>query len=252
MGIPSTGDRLDAQNYMLRRVAKKYEDRIELVYPDIFVSRIFHDFARNKYVEQFLASDCDILWFLDSDVLPPDRVLDLVTEHGDKWDLAGAPYPVWMTVDGYEDKQVLFCVYKALEGSTKLHAAKIPFDGSTDFVEGIATGCIFIKRKVLEEMTKPYFEFKYNEEDRSMTEGEDLGFCLKANKLGYKFFTDYSMLCHHFKKVSLLDVSTYTQFQVQQAIDASDTALRQILAKKKLERMAKQQLPQSRLILPNR
>ena len=257
MGIPSTGDRLDAQNYFLRRIEKKYADKIEFVYPDIFVGRIFHDFARNKYVEQFLASDCDILWFLDSDILPPDRVIDLITEHGDKWDLAGAPYPVWMTVDGYEDKQVVFCVYRNKDGDKKLHAAKVPENGGTDFVEGMATGCIFIKRNVLEAMKKPYFEFKYSEDSREIMEGEDLGFCLKVNELGFKFFTDFSMLCHHYKKISLLDVSNFTQFQVQQAIDASDTILRRIIAKKKLEKMAAQaarieQAPKSRLIIPGR
>lgn len=256
MGIPSTGDRLDAQNYMLRRVAKKYEGRIELVYPDVFVSRIFHDHARNKYVEQFLASDCDAIWFLDSDILPPDRILDLVADYWEEWELAGAPYPVWLTQPGYEEKQVTYCVYRDHPEKPGLFPGVVPLNGGIDFIEGMATGCIFIKRAVFEKLKPPYFEFKYKEETREMTEGEDLGFCLKTHKLGLKFFVDYSMVCHHYKKISLLEVDDLIQSKVQAAIDNSDTQLRQIIAKMKLKKLAAQQAriekPKSNLIIPGR
>jgi hypothetical protein len=257
MGIPSTGERLDAQNYFLRRIEKRYEDKIEFVYPDVFVSRIFHDFARNMYVKQFLASDCDVLWFLDADILPPDRLPDLF-ENFDDWDLAGAPYPVWMTQEGYEEKQITYCVYKTVDGKPGMFPAAVPLNGGIDYVEGIATGCIFIKRHVIEKLEEPYFEFKFNEKTREMTQGEDLGFCMKINKLGFKFFIDYSMVCHHYKKISLLDVDELIQSKVQAAIDQSDSLLRQAIAKKKLEKMAREQAKsklvtpvKSNLILPN-
>ncbi len=251
MGIPGTGDRVDAQNYYLRRMEKQYGDRIEFVYPEIYVGRIFHDCARNAYVEQFLASDCDILWFLDSDIVPAERTLDLITEYGDKWDLAGAPYPVWMSQAGFDGPQVSFTVYKDRDNDGKLYPAPIPESG-LDFVGGIATGCIFIRRKVLEKLSKPYFEFKYNPETREMTEGEDLGFCRKVNALGFKFFIDYSMLCHHFKKVSLLDVSNCIESQKQIIVDECDKAIRQVVAKKELQRLNKPRIEpvKSRLILP--
>ena len=248
MGIPSTGKRLDAQNYFLRRIEKRYADTIQFVYPDIFVSRIFHDFARNQYVKQFLASDCDALWFLDSDILPPDRVLDLIDKHWDKLDLAGAPYPVWMTQEGYEDKQITYCVYSKRDNGPGLAPAAVPLNGGLGSVDGMATGCIIIKRHVLEKMVEPYFEFKYNETTREICHGEDLNFCTKVNELGYKFFTDFSMVCHHYKEISLLDVDNLIQSKVQEAIDASDTQLRQIIARKKLEKMARQQAAEQRLV----
>src|SRR4051812_8912917 len=96
MGIPSTGDRVDSQSYALRVIEKRYADQVELVYPKDCVQRIFHDAARNAIVEEFLASDCDVLWFLDSDICPPPHVIELVTKHWDKWEAAGAPYPIWM------------------------------------------------------------------------------------------------------------------------------------------------------------
>lgn len=244
MGLPSTGGREDSQNYVLRMLEKKYADKIEFVYPELCVSRIFHDHARNVYMEQFLKSDCDIMWFLDSDVVPPSNILDLITEHGDKWKLAGCAYPVWMTPPGYDTKQVVFTVYRKVNGN--LSAAHIPMQG-TDFVDGIATGCLFIHREVAEKLKKPYFEFKYNPENRDIVEGEDLGFCKKVNELGYQFFIDFSMVSHHFKKVSLLEVNNYAMQLAQKAVVANDRMIRQAIAKKKLAAPQKQT---SRLILP--
>lgn len=237
MGIPSTGDRNDSQIYALRRLQKKYEDKIELVYPEVFVGRIFHDYARCAVVEDFIQSGCDILWFLDSDVVPPENVLDLVVNHGEKWKLAGAPYPVWMSVPGFDTQQINFTVYKRNE-TGRFHAAKIP-DSGTDMVDGIATGCLFIKREVIDKLSKPYFEFKYHPETRCLTEGEDIGFCRKVSDLGYKFFTDYSMLCHHYKKVSLLDVSNTIETQKQMAINTYDEKIREIIAKRRLNQKPK-------------
>lgn len=236
MGICSTGDRVDAQNYFMRRMEKQYGDRIEFVYPEIYVGRIFHDFARNAYVEQFLNSDCDLLWFLDSDIVPSERVLDLITEHYDKWDLAGAPYPVFMHQQGFDGPQITYCVYTRPDPTKGLQPASIPEDG-IGTVDGIATGCIFIKRHVLEKMSKPYFEFKFNAESREMTEGEDLGFCKKTSDMGLKFFIDFSMRCHHFKKISLLDVSNLITHKMNETIETCDRQIRQIITKKHLERM---------------
>lgn len=246
MGIPSTGSREDSQIYALRRLQQKYQDQIELVYPEIYVGRIFHDFARNEYVKDFLKSDCDILWFLDSDVVPPGNVLDLVTLHGEKWKLAGAPYPVWMTVPGYDGQQVVFTVYVRDPNNGALHASPVP-DAGLAFVDGMATGCIFIHREVLEKVPAPWFEFKYDPITRNIIEGEDLGFCKKTCDLGYKFFTDFSMVCHHFKKVSLLDVNNYAMQRERNAIINFERKTRQILARQKLNQAPAKK---SNLILP--
>lgn len=223
LGIPSMGNRCDVQNYVLRDLEKAYADKIELVYPDKCVHRMFHDFARNEVVKDFLQTDCDILWFLDSDIAPPPHVLDLITKYGDQWELAGAPYPVFMTPEGYQGPQIVMCVYR--EDAKGLHASQVPMSG-TDFVDGMATGCIFIKREVFSEVQEPYFEFKYNDKTRCITEGEDLGFCRKVNEKGYKFFTDFSMVCKHYKHVDLLEVNNYAIDYANQAVKAYDAQIR--------------------------
>lgn len=210
-GWTSTGQREDVHIYLMRDLIDRYGDEIELVLPDMCVHRLFHDAARCAVVEEFLATDCDILWFLDSDVVPPTHVLDLVVHHQDKWEIAGAPYPIFMAVPGRSDMSVLFTVYKGLDSNPAgrgIYMHETPQEG-TEFVDGLATGCLFIKRSVFEKLEKPYFEFKYDTETRRIKEGEDLGFALKCNDAGVKFFVDYGMVCKHFKRVCLLDMNNY-------------------------------------------
>jgi hypothetical protein len=224
VAVPSTGTVSDIHSFAFRQFEKEYGDKIEFIYPKHCVHRKLHDFARNSMVEDFLASEADIMWFLDSDVVPPPNVLDLITKHGEQWELAGAPYPVFMTPAGYAGPQVVMCVYTADEKG--MHARSVPYSG-TNFVDGMATGCIFIKREVFAQLEKPYFEFKYNPESREITEGEDLGFCMKVNALGYKFFTDFSMVCGHYKNVNLTDVNNYAISYAQQTLDVHHANLKE-------------------------
>lgn len=223
IAVPSTGNIADSLWFRLRDLEAAYGKEIEFVYPKQLVQRKFHDAARNGMVEDFLASDADIMWFIDSDVVPPPNVLDLVTKYGQHWELAGAPYPVFITHAASSTAQIVLCVYHRDE--IGMHAMKVPHEG-TAFVSGLATGCIFIKREIFSKLKKPYFEFKYNPETRGMTEGEDLGFCMKVNDLGYEFFTDFSMVCSHYKTVNLLDVNNY-------AIDYAQNSLNNVAGEMK-------------------
>jgi hypothetical protein len=178
MGIPSMGDRCDGQVYALRHMEKAYAGSIELVYPEQCIHRFGHDFARNATVEEFLKTDCDMLWFLDSDIHPPDNILDLVTKQGEHWELAGSPYPVFMEPVRGAGLQAVMCVYES--DHKGMHLANCPPSG-TKFVAGLATGCMFIKREVFAGLEKPYFEFKRDPQSGEVKEGEDLGFCRKVN-----------------------------------------------------------------------
>lgn len=246
MGIPSQGERSDHQTYMLREIEKRYKDKIELVYPEVMVTRKFHDFARNGVVEEFLESDCDLLWFLDSDVVPPPHVLDLITEHGDEWKVAGAVYPVFM------GGAVVIPVYTRDEDDNFV-LSMAPPEGQ-DMVSGLATGCMFIHREVLEKMEKPYFSFRYNPENMCLEEGEDVRFCKAANELGYKFFTDFGMICRHFKQVDLLDVNNYAMEFANAKVQAYDSYIRpkvEEMARRLSGKISPKPQKKSNLILPN-
>jgi GT2 family glycosyltransferase len=120
-----------------------------------------------------------------------------------------------------------------------LGSADIPQTG-TDYVDGLGTGCMFIKRAVLEKMQKPYFSFIFREEDRHINVGEDLDFCMRVNDMGYKFYVDYSKVCKHYKTVCLLEVNNYAQEFAGRSIRQYDAmvrpkidALKAALSKKK-------------------
>lgn len=216
MGLPSNGTVCDFQNYMLRDLQSRYSDEIEFVYPEQLCQRIFHDAARNGIVEDFLATDCDILWQVDSDIVPPRHVLDLITMHGDKWLAAGAPYPIFMAQPGEAQRQIVVTAYKAIEPhpetkKPRLAPCPVPEEG-TEFVDGLATGCLMVKREVFEKLEMPYFEFKYDEKTRQPILGEDIGFALKLHRLGIQFFTDYGMVCKHYKNaLDLLELRNYAR-----------------------------------------
>jgi hypothetical protein len=239
MGIPSTGNRSDFQCYSLREIERRYSDRVELVYPKDCVYRIFHDAARNGIVEDFLASDCDVLWFLDSDIAPPVDVIEFITEHYEQWDLAGLPYPVFMSPSPGERQKAVVCVYE--HDGTAMKAARVPKDGMK-FVDGLATGCLFIKRHIFDQLERPFFEFKYDPITRNMVEGEDLGFCRKVNALGYKFLTDFGKVCAHYKTVNLLEVINYATEYAQTHVDALHAEIRPQVARlaAEIERLKKE------------
>jgi len=215
VAVPSTGTVSDLHSWFFRHTEQTYGDRVELVYPKHCVHRKYHDFARNAHVEDFLASGADILFFLDSDVCPPDNLFDLVLDH-DKWKLAGAPYPIFMTPSSAERPQVMMTVYK--RNDKGLYAAPCPSSGREE-VAGLATGCMFIKREVIEQLAKPYFEHVYDKDTRMIVEGEDLGFCRKVNELGFNFLVDYDMVCAHFKTLNLLDVNNYARDYAKRSVD---------------------------------
>lgn len=252
MGQPSTGTVVDFQAYVLRDIAERYKDRLEFVYPAACAHRIFHDAARNGIVEDFLATDCDVLWFLDSDVVPAPHVAELLTLHWDKWKCAGAPYPIFMHHSGEAERQIVFTAYKNVDG-TGLRPSRIPNEGQ-EFVDGLATGCLFIKREVFSQLQKPYFEFKYDPVTRAPVEGEDLGFCLKAAKLGIQFYTDYSMVCKHYKNVELLEMNDYAISYAKKAIDAYDRDIREnvlpLLAARREQTKPALSIPTTKLVLP--
>lgn len=252
MGIPSVGTRSDHQCYAMRRIEERYKDKIEFVYPELQVQRIFHDFARNGVVEDFLKTDCDVLWFLDADVVPHQDTMELITEHWDKWMLAGCPYPIWMgNKECDNEPQVFFTIYKEIEGGG-LTYTKTTGKGC-EFVGGLATGCMFIKRGVFDLLEKPYFEFKFKPDTREMIEGEDLGFCLKVNQLGMQFFVDHSLLASHYKTVNLFDVNNYAISYANAKVLDYDAAIRPQVKALEEKLRAKVSAPknQSKLILPN-
>ena len=148
---------------------------------------------RNKIVLKFLDGDWDYLLMLDDDTVPHRNPLDLI-EH-DK-DIIGYPYPQWNERDIYwlamdQDGDG----YKPIPPERR-HGLQQ--------VDALGTGCILIKRNVLEAVRAPFMR-KWSE-DGIAELGLDFYFCQKARDAGFEVWCDWRAPCSHFKNLDLIEV----------------------------------------------
>ncbi len=153
------------------------------------------DYARNLCVEAFLKTKHAHLFFIDSDVVPPDNSLDLM--------LAAR-------------RQIVCGVYPLLLGGATIctSVAKLDGDGTYEFlgdfgeepfeVDAGGMGCCLIERQVLERMEYPWFKFQ-QKPDCKLT-SEDIYFFEKAARLDIKPLVIPRIQCSHMKTVDLLEV----------------------------------------------
>lgn len=173
------------------------ENKISLgVYPTLSVQPV--DNARNEIVEEFLKGDYTHLLFIDSDTIPPqdglyklledDRAIVTgitpIIEHDEKRsgsDSSGF-YKKWNCVD-MQDKEV------------QPNSGLIP-------IKGAGSSFILIKRVVFEKLTKPYYRFLYQDDNKKdVIVSEDIHFIAKALGAGIQAWADTSVICKHYKPI---------------------------------------------------
>ena len=120
-------------------------------------------------------------------------------------DIVGSPAKI-------RQKRKLICV-AYVRGVGKDNYIPVDFNKIDDptaellSVDIIGTGCILIKRKVLESIKAPFItEF---DKDGVATYGTDFAFCKKAKRAGFEIYTTPQRICEHVKEVGLLDVRNY-------------------------------------------
>ena len=75
-------------------------------------------------------------------------------------------------------------------------------------VDVVGTGCILIRRNVLENIKSPFtVEF---DKDGILLTGTDFAFCERAGKAGYEIFTTPQLVCDHIKDVGLLNAAHFS------------------------------------------
>src|SRR4030042_4316137 len=141
--------------------------RIHLSYPN--AKPISNN--RNTIVQKFLSTECEYLMMVDDDIIPPPNILRLVDFDKDIitplmfTKQRGELLPIFLTrkPDG---------IYDVDDYLNKTGLCECDATG---------TGCIIIKRKVLEDLKYP-FRNKYDI-DGVKTLGLDLNFCQRAKEL---------------------------------------------------------------------
>jgi FkbM family methyltransferase len=83
-------------------------------------------------------------------------------------------------------------------------------NGSVVEVEACGFGCVLVKGEVFRKMEYPHFVYKTALTMRD-TVSEDVYFCLKAKKTGFRIYADTSILCEHIGSTRFV-VPTNSQF----------------------------------------
>lgn len=150
---------------------------------------------RNDITRDFLKSGCDYLAMFDEDTYPLDNPFDIL-DH-DK-DVCGCVYP------GMGESGIRLHVYRRLDDGTYGQYPPKERSGLME-VDAIGTGAIFIKRKVLEKIKKP-FDYTFDKDGVTFM-SDDIAFCKRAKDKGFKIWADWDKAASHYKVVDLLQVS---------------------------------------------
>lgn len=152
------------------------------------------DNARNVAVKEFLEDYFDYLLFIDDDIIPPPGCLDellkankevisplcMTMKAGDD----GIPFPMPVAMRYDENKQ-----YRPYYGK------------GVEEVDAMTGGMFLVKREVYEKMERP-FAFTYHK-NGLVIYSEDFYFSQQCQKLGYKLYTNFSLLCKHIRQIDV-------------------------------------------------
>lgn len=150
--------------------------------------------ARCVLAEKALEIGAKYLWFVDDDTIPPpntlQRLIYVLDNHPDIKAVGGVyvtkapvPQPV---------------VFRGMGLGSYWHWKA----GDVFEVTGIGAGCLLIRTDIFNEIPKPWFEWEnflsYDSAVPSSLISEDISFCNKVRKAGYKVFAHGGVLCDHF------------------------------------------------------
>lgn len=194
-------------------------------------------YARNKIVQTFLASDAQRLWMIDADMLPEGEIFALLGADAD------IVVPRMLALKrGQKNNQprVEACAFAYNRLGDKRFNSIIPTKSGVVDCDGVGTGCTVIRRKVFEDPrmrldphyewqgeactlgedeAPPFFRMLHAPNGRALR-GEDLDFSWRAKQLGYTVRMVTGIACGHCKIVNLEDVARIANAGIEAALKA--------------------------------
>lgn len=158
----------------------------DLVFNFAYTDRAWVGAARNGLGQKAIELGVDYLWFIDSDTIPPVDALIKLIELQKKTG-AGIISPPVMDRKGYK----------------RLALFDEDFEDITEILEDREVGysgmsCTLITREVLRAVFAKYPEpFEWSESDGGKKMGEDITFCYRAKKLGFKVWGIHDVFPKH-------------------------------------------------------
>ena len=156
--------------------------------------------ARNVAGKMFLETDAEWLLMIDNDMAPPDNLLDMIVNAGPDRDIIIPVMFMWDNKRG----QVFLCWKPVSQYSEK---GEWTLDDEQPYQELLTggTGAIAIRRRVLENMPYPWFQYEYSENYELIT-SEDVWFTGRARAAVFKTWGYTKAPCGHFHSVDLLKI----------------------------------------------
>jgi hypothetical protein len=136
---------------------------------------------REALVDIAMASDCDAILWLDSDMRFPKDMLELFIMSGQ--DIIAANY----TTRRPPLETVAFANYEDLQRVPTTKKSK-----GMQEVAAVGMGCMFVRMDVYRALKKPYFMIGYSHGATGYV-GEDIYFCKAAQAAGFKVMIDHDI-----------------------------------------------------------
>ncbi len=153
----------------------------------------------NATARMMVSEGFDFWINLDADNSPRKNPVDLI--FCDK-DVIGCPYPIWIS-----GKAPRPYVWSAFDHAPELgqydYRMHKPEANELEQVDAVASGCMVIARRVLENLKAPFS--RVWDEWGEVVCGTDLAFCGRVREAGFQVWCHYGNPCRHFKQIELTE-----------------------------------------------
>ena len=155
--------------------------------------------ARNECVAALYESECEWLWFVDHDVLPPEGALDALLLVGERV-VTGVYANLKLDTDGIV-KSVPLIARRDADGDMRV---AWPPKANVERIDRCGAGCWLIHKSVFQEVGEPWFEERpWRTAAGEEPTGQDFIFGERLEKLKIPMFVCHSVVCRHKKEVDL-------------------------------------------------
>lgn len=169
-------------------------------------------FARNKIVQEFIKSPCNWLMMVDDDQVMPDNFHELLSVQdadvvsGLTYCWVGSNYlPGRLRYNQYDLVKRPQVEYPECYNITPTEQIR---SGQPYLVSIVGTGCIAIRRHVIEALGPEPFSFTYRK-NGSVMAGEDINFSRDVQRAGFRIAVHPGVRFGHMKHLDLAQIEEY-------------------------------------------